>query len=86
MSVSVSPSGPPPSHHPKKVQKYIIPKKLKNTKIQKKKSKLTYRGKGKLNRRNSAFSVMLPNIRGYKCKEHSLKKILKKVKPSMKLS
>ena len=44
-----------------------------------------YRGKGKVNRRDSLFSIYLYNIRGYKNKAYSLKKILKKVKPSIAL-
>ena len=44
-----------------------------------------YRGKGKRKERESTFSVLLTNLRGYKSKEHSLKKILKKVKPAVTL-
>ena len=44
-----------------------------------------YRGKRKVNKRYSSFSIFLSNIRGYKGKAYSLKKILKKVKPSMAL-
>ena len=76
------------------VTPYVTPPPKKNTKIQntkkiekckntKKDPKIKYRGKGKLNRRDSTFSVMLSNLRGYKSKECSLKKILKKVKPSV---
>ena len=38
------------------------------------------RGKGKDKR---SFSILLVNLRGYRSKEYSLKKALKKVKPSM---
>ena len=39
------------------------------------------RGKGKDN--NKRFSILLVNLRGYRSKEYSLKKALKKIKPSM---
>ena len=55
----------------------------KNSKIQNTKKK--YRGKGRVNRRNNNFSVLLTNLRGYKGKAISLKKIIKKVKPSVVL-
>ena len=44
-----------------------------------------YRGRGKYNRKNRTFSILLANIRGYKSKEVSVKKLIKKVKPSMVL-
>jgi hypothetical protein len=58
-------------------------KKIQNTKTQKEKTWKKYRGKGKLHSRESTFTVFLANLRGYKTKELSLKKILRKVKPSM---
>ena len=65
------------------------PKKVKNTNTQKNsktiKYKKHYRGKGKINKRDSTFTVLLSNLRGYKGKEYSLRKIIKKVKPSMVL-
>ena len=45
-----------------------------------------YRGKGKTNSRNSNFSIMLSNMRGFKSKEYSLKKILRKKRPSVLLA
>ena len=48
-----------------------------------KNTKKKYRGKGKVNSRNSTFTVLLTNLRGYKTKEVSLKKIIRKVKPSV---
>ena len=44
-----------------------------------------YRGQGKQNRKNKVFSIMLANIRGYKSKEISLKKVINKVTPSLVL-
>ena len=63
----------------KKTIKPTKPKK--NTKPENTKKK--YRGKGKTNSRKSTFSILLSNMRGYKSKEPSLKKILKKQIPSM---
>ena len=37
-----------------------------------------YRGRGKFNRKENNFSVMLVNIRGLKSKQVSLKKVMKK--------
>ena len=57
----------------------------KNSKIVKNvKNSNKYRGRGKKTR-DTKFTVLLTNLRGYKSKEHSLKKIVKKVKPSMVL-
>ena len=78
---------PPTKKIDKKSKSTSAPKKVKNTNTQKnlKTTKYTkrYRGKGKTNRRDSTFTVLLSNIRGYKSKENSLKKIIKKVTPSM---
>ena len=58
----------------------------KNHKIQKgkqnikQKTKKRYRGKGK---GNEDFSVLLTNLRGYKSKQMSLKKIVKRIKPKV---
>ena len=45
------------------------------------KRKKNRRGKGK--EINKRFSILLVNLRGYRSKEYSLKKTLRKVKPSM---
>jgi hypothetical protein len=45
--------------------------------------KSKYRGKGNKNQRNNTFSIFLTNLRGLKSKEYSLRKIIKKMKPSM---
>ena len=44
-----------------------------------------YSGRGKFNRENRTFSILLANIQGYKSKDVSVKKLIKKVKPSMVL-
>ena len=44
--------------------------------------KKPYRGKGKSNRKDNTFSILFVNMRGLKSKELSLKKILRKMKPS----
>ena len=44
--------------------------------------KKPYRGKGKCNRKENSFTILMVNMRGIKSKEGSLKKILRKVKPS----
>ena len=59
------------------------PKKLKNIKTPKKRNR--YRGKGQKKRKDMLFSVMLINLRGYKSKESSLKKLMKKKRPSILL-
>ena len=41
-----------------------------------------YRGRGRINKRDNSFSILLINLRGYKSKETSLKKIIKTVQPS----
>ena len=41
-----------------------------------------YRGRGRINRRDNSFSILLINLRGYKSKETSLKKIIKTIQPS----
>ena len=67
---------------------YVTPltKKIEKTqKLPKIKSQKKYRGRGKVNQRDSTFSVLLTNIRGYKSKKVSLQKIVKKVRPSMVL-
>ena len=78
---------PPTNKIEKNPQSTSAPKKLKNTKDKKNSKttnyKKTYRGKGKTNKRDSIFTVLLSNLRGYKSKEYSLKKIIKKVKPSV---
>ena len=48
-----------------------------------KKEKRRKRRRGKGNNDNKTFTILLVNMRGYKSKEYSLKKALKKVKPSM---
>ena len=62
-------------------------KHTKSNKNRKKKNqkerKIKYRGRGKVNKREDTFSVLLVNLRGYVSKERSLKKVLKKTKPSM---
>ena len=77
----------PPTKNTQKTYSTSAPKKDKNINTQKNSKTINYtkryRGKGKTNRRDSTFTVLLSNIRGYKSKEHSLKKIIKKVKPSM---
>ena len=44
-----------------------------------------YRGRGNQNRKNKVFSIMLVNIRGYKSKDVSLKKVMNKGTPSIVL-
>ena len=51
--------------------------------IEVKRNKRKYRGKGKLNKRDKTFSVLLVNMRGFKGKKTSLKRIIKNVKPGM---
>ena len=53
-----------------------------NDNIKSKKRKAGYRGRGKINRRDNTFSVLLVNMRGYKSKKRSLVNTIKKVKPS----
>ena len=36
-----------------------------------------------MNRKDTSFSVILTNLRGFKSKQYYLKKIIKKVKPSI---
>ena len=60
-------------------------RKTQNTAKDNTKNKPKYRGKGKVNSRHATFSLLLTNMRGYKSKENSLKKILKKKAPSMVL-
>ena len=55
----------------KKIVKYITQTKVKKHR----------RGKGKEN--NNSFSILLVNLRGYRSKEYSLKKAVRKTKPSM---
>ena len=42
-----------------------------------------YRVRGVQNRRQNSFSVLLVNLRGYKSKEMSLRKFVKKIRPSV---
>ena len=67
----------------KKITKYQNPEK--NSKILNihKRNHSSYRGRGVQNRRQNSFSVLLVNLRGYKSKEMSLKKLVKKVRPSL---
>ena len=68
-------------HHQKKYNK--IQKYKKSTKIQNTKKK--YRGRGIKNRKDTTFSIMLSNLRGFKSKKKSLTKILDTVQPNMLL-
>ena len=45
--------------------------------------KTKYRGRGKVNRREDVFSVLLVNMRGFKSKKKSLVKVIKKTSASM---
>ena len=45
--------------------------------------KRNYRGKGKKRKKENVFSIMLTNLRGYRSKDTSLKKIIKEKIPSM---
>ena len=53
--------------------------------VEVKQKKRKYRGRGKYNRKQKLFSILLANIRGYKSKEVSLKKVINKVRPSLVL-
>ena len=70
----------------------IVPNKNLNSEKNSKKSKNgwvkvkrknRYRGKGKINSKENIFTVLLTNLRGYKSKETSLRKIIGKLKPSL---
>ena len=78
-----------PTKKSNKIESTCAPKKINNTKYQKNSKTVTntnknnkYRGKGKKHK-DTKFTILLTNLRGYKSKEHSFKKIVKKVKPSM---
>ena len=69
---------------------YVTPptkKIIKNKKSKKKKktekSQRKYRGRGKKNSKNSIFTVFLTNLRGYRSKETSVNKIIRKLRPSV---
>ena len=47
--------------------------------------KKMYRGRGKQNRKCALFTILLTNLRGFKSKETSLKKIVRQTRPSMVL-
>ena len=57
-------------------------KNSKKNNTQKKEKLISYRGKGRKNRRINEFKIVLVNMRGFKSKEASLLKMIKKVKPS----
>ena len=42
-----------------------------------------YRGRGKSNKRKDTFSILLVNMRGFKSKELSLKKVIRRMQPNM---
>ena len=48
-----------------------------------KEKKSFYRGKGRQNRKENIFTILLTNLRGFKSKETSLKKIIRKQRPSV---
>ena len=71
---------------------YKTPKSQKNSKTQNPKSdkivklngkRRSYRGKGGRIRKENVFSILLINLRGFKSKETSLKKIVTEKSPSM---
>ena len=74
----------PPTKKTNKIESTCAPKKPKNIKNHKNsktpqntKNNNKYRGKGK-KARQTKFTILLTNLRGYKSKEHAIKKILKK--------
>ena len=68
---------------PKKSIKHLNPEK--NSKNIKKnvRNHNSYRGRGSKNVCKNSFSVLLVNLRGYQSKEMSLRKLIKKIRPSM---
>ena len=60
---------------------YVTPPTKKNEKIQNIKKR--YRGRGKQNRKCSIFTILLTNLRGYKSKAISLRKIVRNIQPSV---
>ena len=71
------------SHHR---QKNTIKYKITKKKYKKLNPKKRYRGRGLKNKRNSEFTIMLSNLRGFKSKKKSLETILDNVTPSMLLT
>ena len=55
----------------------------KNNLLVDRRGKKKYRGRGEKNSKESLFSVLLANLRGFQSKKHALKKILRKTKPSL---
>ena len=66
---------------PKKIIKIQSNKKIEKNQTQKKR----YRGKGQKYARDSTFTIMLSNLRGFKGKKKSLEKILETDRPSILL-
>ena len=69
------------TENPQKNHKKENPQKENNMSSKEKKS--FYRGKGRQNRKENIFTILLTNLRGFKSKETSLKKIIRKQRPSV---
>ena len=67
----------------KKISKSKNPEKNRKIIRKYKRNKHSYRGRGGQNGKLNSFSVLLVNLRGYKSKEMSLKKLIKRTRPSL---
>ena len=70
-----------PNSTKKSIKNQNPEKNRKTIKIHKRKQN-SYRGRGVQNRRKNLITVLLVNLRGYKSKANSLKKIVKQIRPS----